>query len=38
MLRPPAIRSHGVVLVGSHMPTTALTGRPSSTRMTFFDE
>jgi hypothetical protein len=35
---PPSIQSHGVALVGSHIPTATLTGRPSSTRMTFFDE
>src|SRR5688572_12116701 len=38
MTTPPLIRSHGVALVGSHIPTTALTGRPSSARMAFFDD
>jgi transposase InsO family protein len=38
MPTPPLIQLHGGALVGSHLPTTALTGRPSSARMTFFDD
>jgi hypothetical protein len=35
---PPAILIHGVALVGIQIPTTPLTGRPPSARMTFFEE
>src|SRR6476661_1660162 len=33
---PPTSQIHGVALVGIHVPTTRLTGRPPSARMTFF--
>ena len=35
---PPASQVHGVALVGIQIPTTPLTGRPPSARMTFFAE
>src|SRR6188508_669271 len=38
MTSPPSIQIHGVALAGIPMPATILTGRPSSTRITFFDD
>ena len=34
----PYCHIHGVALAGSQDPATSLTGRPTSARMTFFDQ